>query len=77
MRVVVVRGAVLLWVHVVGSLAASEAHNERGHAHLNVKLDHVGDRVKLDVDELILQEHETNKHELLQIISHVRDQLIH
>jgi hypothetical protein len=40
-------------VVVVGVLALRKAGDELGHGHFDVELDHVRDRVKLDVDNLV------------------------
>lgn len=40
-------------VVVVGVLTLSKAGNKLGHGHFDVELDHVCDRVELDVDDLV------------------------
>lgn len=51
--------------HVVVGLAAGEADDERGHGHFDIELDDVGDGMELDVHDLVLEEHEPDKHALL------------
>jgi len=48
-------------VHVVLRLALREADDEGGHGHFDVELDHVDDRVELDVYDLVLEEHKTDE----------------
>lgn len=48
-------------VHVVLGFALGEADDERGHGHFNVELDHVDNGVELDVDNLVVEEHEADE----------------
>ena len=58
-------GAVeLVGYGVVFRLALGQAHNQRGHGHFNVELDHVDDGVELDIDDGVLEEHEADEEDL-------------
>ena len=61
-RGVIGRALEVFRVHVVLGPSLCEAYDKRGHGHFDVELDHVGDRVELDVHDLVLQEHETDEH---------------
>jgi hypothetical protein len=54
-------------VHVVFGLAAGKTYDEGGHGHFDIEFDHVGDGMELDVDNLIPQKHEADKHALSYI----------
>ena len=51
-------------IEVVIPSAVGEFRDKIGHGQLDVELDHVGDRVELDVYDLVGQRHETNEHSL-------------
>ena len=57
----------VLVVHVCFCAAACELDDERGHGHFDVELDHVGYRVKLDVDDWVGEEHEADE-EALELV---------
>lgn len=58
---IVGRALELLGVHVVFGFSLGEADDERGHGHFDVEFDDVDDGVELDVDDLVLEEHEADQ----------------
>jgi hypothetical protein len=63
---VVVRGGVLDHELVVASFDGVARYfcNEGGHGHFDVEFYHVGDRVELDIHDLVFEGHEADEHEL-------------
>lgn len=53
-------GTEIFRVHVVLGFTLGEADDKRGHGHFDVELDHVDDGMELDVDDGVLEEHETD-----------------
>ena len=54
----------LFWGHIVLWFALGKANDEGSHGHLNVEFDHVDHGMELNIYDLVLEEHETDKQSL-------------